>query len=88
MKVKTMIINLASLVAIASLIAGLSAAVMAFVGATDLDNYKLIFNLASIAWFVSAPYWLTPQMFGEEYAEAGAELPCGSTFSDSRSFLC
>jgi len=72
MKAKTMIINLASVVAIASLVTGLAAAVMAFtVGIDFLPTYKLIFNLASIAWFVSAPFWFTPQMFGEEYVEAG-----------------
>ena len=58
-------------VAIVSLLVGLAAALMAFVGKTDIDSYKLVFNLASVAWFVSSPFWFVPKIFGDAWEEAG-----------------
>ena len=71
MKGRAVIINLASVLAILSLAAGLAAAVGAFTGAISFDSYKLIFNLASLAWFIFSPLWFVPQLFGEEWKEAG-----------------
>jgi hypothetical protein len=68
-----MIINLASVFAILSLLAGLASAIMAFTGAVDMDTYKLIFNLASLLWFITAPLWFVPKIFGESWKEAGGK---------------
>ncbi|HUT52286.1 MAG TPA: hypothetical protein VM658_02745 [bacterium] len=65
------IINVASVLAILSLLAGLGAAIATFTGAISFDSYKLIFNLASLAWFLTSPLWFVPQLFGERWKEAG-----------------
>lgn len=71
MNPRVLIINVASLVAIASLIVGLLAAVLAFTGAWSFETYKLVINLASVVWFLSAPLWFIPHLFGAGFAEAG-----------------
>ena len=73
MNMRVMIINLASILAVLALLAGLASAIMAFTGAVDLDNYKLVFNLSSLLWFVTAPLWFVPQIFGEDWKEAGGK---------------
>jgi hypothetical protein len=73
MKVRVLIVNIASVLAVLSLGAGLAAAAGAFTGAISFDSYKLIFNLASLAWFITSPLWFVPQLFGEEWKQAGKE---------------
>ena len=73
MNARVMLINLASIVAILSLVIGLAAAILAFTGELDLDRYKLVFNLASLAWFVAAPLWFVPQIFGPGWKQAGGQ---------------
>jgi hypothetical protein len=71
MNMRVMIINLASVFAILALLSGLASALLAFTGAVDMDTYKLIFNLVSLLWFITAPLWFVPQIFGEGWREAG-----------------
>jgi|GEM_PF-3139405 len=71
MKIRTMIINLASILAILSLLVCLSSGILAFTQTIRFEQYKLILNLASLVWFLTAPFWLVPQLFGSKFAEAG-----------------
>ena len=48
-----MIKPIASVVALVSLAACLVAPVMYFVGWVEIDSYKTVFLIASIAWFVA-----------------------------------
>jgi len=48
-----MIKPIASVVALVSLAACLVAPVMYFVGRVEIDSYKTVFLIASIAWFVA-----------------------------------
>ena len=73
MNARVMLINLSSIIAILSLLIGLAAAILAFTGEWDLDRFKLVFNLASLAWFVTAPLWFTPQTFGQAWKDAGGQ---------------
>ncbi len=73
MKTKVMIINLASVVAIASLLIGLGVAILVFTGRQDMDTFYTVFNLASLAWFLSAPLWFVPGLFGKGFEQAGRE---------------
>ena len=49
-----MIKPLASVVALVSLAVCLVAPVMYFVGQVEIDSYKTVFLIASLAWFVAA----------------------------------
>ena len=49
-----MIKPIASVVALVSLAACLVAPVMYFAGRVEIDSYKAVFLIASIAWFVAA----------------------------------
>ena len=71
MKLKVFIINLASLLAIASFSAGLILAIAAFQGTVELAQFRTLLGIISLAWFVSAPLWFVPSLFGEEFAKAG-----------------
>jgi len=71
MNARVTIINIASLVAILSLLIGLLAAIMAFSGAAEIATYKLILNLSSLAWFITSPLWFVPHLFGDDFAQAG-----------------
>lgn len=73
MKARQMIINFASILAILSLLVCLLSGILAFMGALEFEKYKMFFNLASLVWFLSAPFWLVPQLFGTKFAEAGKE---------------
>ena len=73
MNPRVTVINIASVLAILSLLAGLAAAIAAFTGAVSFDSYKLIFNLASLAWFLTSPLWFVPQLFGHDWKEAGKQ---------------
>jgi hypothetical protein len=68
---RVLIVNAASMVAILSLAVGLLAAGLAYSGTWSFETYKLVLNLASLAWFVSAPLWFIPHRFGAKFAEAG-----------------
>ncbi len=73
MNSKTLIINLASVVAIAALLAGVIAAVLTFNQTITLDVFKTIFGVASLLWFLSSPLWFVPSLFGEDFEEAGKQ---------------
>ncbi len=73
MKTRTLIINLASILAILSLLIGLLVGVLAFTGVLEFEKYKLILNLSSLVWFLTAPFWFVPQLFGKNFAEAGKQ---------------
>ena len=49
-----MIKPIASVVALVSLVACLVAPVLYFAGRVEIDSYKTVFLIASIAWFVAA----------------------------------
>jgi len=71
MNVRIGIVNLASVLALASLAVGMIASILCFLGRMDFDAFKLVFNLMSLLWFLTAPLWITPQLFGEAFTEAG-----------------
>jgi hypothetical protein len=71
MNPRVTVINIASVLAILSLLVGLTAAIAAFTGAVSFDSYKLIFNLAGLAWFLTSPLWFVPRLFGESWKAAG-----------------
>ncbi len=73
MKTRTFIINLASVIASVSLTISLASGFCAFFEALSLDRYKLILDLASLAWFLTSPLWFVPQLFGQKFAEAGKQ---------------
>jgi len=71
MKTRTLLINLASIIAILSLLVSLIAGILAFTETVSLEQYKLILNLASLIWFLTSPLWFVPQLFGSKFSEAG-----------------
>jgi uncharacterized RDD family membrane protein YckC len=70
-KLRVQVINLASLVAIQSLAVGLLSAVLVFQGRINFEAYNFIFNVMTLIWFLSAPLWFVPALFGAKYGEAG-----------------
>lgn len=70
MNPRVALVNLASLVALASLLVMLISAFLAFTGDLEFKSYLLIFNLASLTWFLSAPFWFIPHLFGPAMKQA------------------
>lgn len=54
----------AGLVAVASLAAILATAVARVAGAVEAETFQLWINGATVGWLLSAPFWLTPGLFG------------------------
>ena len=73
MKTKVVIINVCSVAAILSLLFGLSVGIMAFTGTLDLPSYKFWFNVSTVIWFITSPFWFVPGLFGPEFGQAGNE---------------
>jgi hypothetical protein len=73
MKTKTAIINACSVAAIFSLLLGLGAGILAFLGLIDLAGFQFWFNVCTVIWFISSPFWFAPSLFGPDFARAGDE---------------
>ena len=71
MKTRTLIINLASIIAILSLAISLTSGFCAFFEIVSMDQYKTILDLSTLVWFLTSPLWFVPQLFGHKFAEAG-----------------
>jgi hypothetical protein len=54
------------ILAILSLIAGLVFSVLVFTGTMTMDQYQTAFNVISLLWFLTAPLWLVPELFGKK----------------------
>ncbi len=54
----------ARLIAGLSLVAIVGLAVAVFLGKLDEDSFKIWIGWSTLAWFASAPLWLTPGLFG------------------------
>ena len=70
MNARVWIVNLASLAAVAALLAGLIAAILTFSGNLEFSAYLRVLNLASLVWFLAAPLWFVPRLFGPAFAAA------------------
>ena len=71
MKTRTLLINLASVIAILALASSLASGFCAFFETVSVAQYKIILDLASLVWFLTSPFWFVPQLFGKAFAEAG-----------------
>ena len=56
--------RLARAVAVASLLAIVGASLARLAGALGAGAFHAVSNAATLSWFVSAPLWLTPGLFG------------------------
>jgi len=65
-------INLASLLAIAALIVCLGSSVLCFAHVIDKHAYFAWLNAGTIAWFLTAPFWFTPGLFGKKFEQASS----------------
>jgi len=65
-------LNLASILAVLSLAVCLAAPILCFAHAIDKRTYIICLDFATLAWFLSAPFWLTPGLFGKKFEEAAA----------------
>jgi hypothetical protein len=71
MKGRLVFINLASIVSILALLVCIITPVLVFSHTIEKDAYHVWFNWASLAWFLFAPFWFVPGIFGPGWNEAG-----------------
>ena len=71
MNIKVIFINLASVVSIFALIVCIMTPILVFTGGMEKDVYHIWFNWASLVWFIFAPFWFVPKIFGQKWKEAG-----------------
>jgi len=71
MKKKTLIINLASILAIAALLACIFLPCLVFFGYLVKESYFAWFGISSLVWILCAPLWFVPGLFGEQWQNAG-----------------
>jgi hypothetical protein len=54
----------AGAIALGSLVTILGVSVSRVAGAVEADTFQRSINWATLGWFLSAPLWLTPGLFG------------------------
>jgi len=65
------IIKLCQILALLALAVCISVPIVAYLGKFSFAQYLRWFNLASLLWFLTAPFWIVPRLFGKEWEEAG-----------------
>ena len=53
-------------ISIGALLAALIASLLVFTGDMAMDSYIIVINTVSIIWFVTAPVWMVPELFGRK----------------------
>ncbi len=71
MNKKVLVINASSILSIIALLVCIITPVLVFSGDMTKDAYHAWFNWASLAWFLFAPFWFVPGIFGKALEEAG-----------------
>ncbi len=65
------VIKLCQVLALVALVVCIAVPIAAYAGKFSFGEYVRWFNLASLVWFLTAPLWIVPRLFGKEWEEAG-----------------
>ena len=64
------LIKLCQFLALAALVVCAGAPIAAYAGKISFAQYLRWFNFASLLWFLTAPLWIVPHLFGKKWEEA------------------
>ena len=56
-------------ISIAALLAALLASILVLTGDISNESYKFTLNIVTVLWFVIAPLWMVPELFGRKKPE-------------------
>jgi hypothetical protein len=62
----SLIIDSCAIVAIAALGICIESALPVLLWGASFDSYLVLFNVLTLVWFITAPIWLVPELFGEK----------------------
>jgi hypothetical protein len=65
------VIRACQVLALVALAVCVAVPIAAYVGKFSFAQYVRWFNLASLLWFLTAPLWIVPRLFGKKWEEAG-----------------
>ena len=68
---RTTMIKVCQVLALLALAVCVSVPIVVCVGKLSFSEYLRWFNLASLLWFLTAPLWIVPRLFGKEWEKAG-----------------